>query len=191
MKPTELIDKLKSIRKTYLSFNDIAKAYNGDRDELKVVLNRLVKQGRIKRIMKGYYAFNISLIDWEQFACEVLRPSYISLEYALWRYGIIDQIPTRITLITIKKSREFILENQVLEYTHIKPELYFGYEIYGNYLMAKKEKAILDEIYLICRGKRHLNLNEANLNDVDLNLLTEWAEKFPEYVGRFIRDFVL
>jgi hypothetical protein len=87
-------------------------------------------------------------------------------------------------LITTKKTREFRLPNQVLEYSHINSKLYFGYKIQGNFLLAEKEKALLDELYLISLKKRHLSLESLDLTNVDKKLFRQWLKKFPSYTQK-------
>lgn len=186
-----LIEELKLISKSYFSFADLGKFYSGNKKDLKVVVHRLVKQKRLSRLIKGYYALDLVRVDWEQFACELVQPSYVSLEYALNQYGIIDQIPARITLVTTKKSRELILPNQVLEYSHLNPKLYFGYKIEGNFLIAKKEKALLDELYLISLKKRHLSLESLDLTKINKNLFNEWSKKYPSYTQKLAKKLGL
>jgi len=175
------LEKLKTVPKSYFSFRDLTKFYPGKKKDLRTVVHRLVKQKKLIRLLKGYYTFDLAQIDWEQFACELVQPSYISLEYALHRYGAIDQVPARITLITTKKTREFRLPNQVLEYSHINPELYFGYKIEKNILLATEEKALLDELYLISLKKRHLSLENLDLTEINKKLFHQWLKKFPFY----------
>lgn len=174
----KLLEKLTTIPKSYFSLDDLKNFYSGKPESLKVILHRLVKQGRLKRLMRGWYSLYITQVHWEQFACELL-PSYISLEYALHYYDIIDQVPTRITLVTNKKTREFKLKYNVLEYSHINPKFYFGYKIQGNFLIAEKEKAVLDELYLVSLKKRHLNIRNLNLGDINKKLFNKWLKDFP------------
>lgn len=149
-----LIKALKSIPKTYFSVSDAEKFHSGKKNSLPVLLTRLAKRGEITRIMRGYYTFDIYSVDFEAFACEIKKPSYISLEYALYHHGLIDQIPETITLVTPGKSQVIECNGKVLEYSHLREDLYSGYEVVGNALIATKEKAVLDELYLIRWGKR-------------------------------------
>jgi predicted transcriptional regulator of viral defense system len=190
-KTTLFLEKLKTIPKSYFSFRDLTKFYPGKKKNLRIVVHRLVKQKKLIRLLKGYYTFDLTQIDWEQFACELVQPSYISLEYALHQYGIIDQVPARITLITTKKTREFRLPNQVLEYSHINSKLYFGYKIQGNFLLAEKEKALLDELYLISLKKRHLSLENLDLVKINKKLFHQWLKKFPFYMQKLAKKLNL
>ncbi|MFH1890424.1 MAG: hypothetical protein ABIJ91_02575 [Candidatus Kuenenbacteria bacterium] len=184
MKTNFLIEKLKSIPKSFFSFSDLGKFYSGRKEDLKVVVYRLIKQKKLIRLLKGYYTLELSQVDWQQFACELIQPSYISLEYALHQYGLIDQVPARITLVTQKKTREFKFSSQVFEYSHFTPKFYFGYKIEGNFLIAEKEKALLDELYLISLKKRSLSLKSLDLTLINKKLFNLWLKKFPSYTQK-------
>ena len=187
-----LLERLKLVPKSYFSFVDLKKFYTGKEENLKVVVHRLVNQKRLYRLLRGYYTLNLTLMDWEQFACELVQPSYISLEYALHRYGIIDQIPTRITLVTPKKGREFTeLPGQILEYSHLSPNFYFGYKVDDNTLIAEKEKALLDELYLISLKKRHLSIESLDLSMLNKKRFYQWLEKFPPYTQKSVQKLKL
>lgn len=185
----QLIKQLQLIPKSYFSIRDAGKFYDGKGTSLSVTLNRLVKREELTRIMKGYYTFNINTVDFEQFACEVKKNSYISLEYALYYHGLIDQLPEIITLVTSDKSAVLQTSTKKLEYSHFKKDLYFGYEIIDNMLMAAKEKAILDELYLIFLGKRSLTIKKEWFLQADKNLFEKWLKIYPVGVKKLFLRF--
>jgi len=189
-KTSLMLEKIKAIPKSYFSIFDLKKVYAGKEKDLGVVLHRLAKQGKLVRLSRGYYALDVARVDWEQFACELVSPSYISLEYALHSYGILEQVPATITLATTKSSREFQMVGQVLEYSHLNPKLYFGYKIQGNFLIAEKEKALLDELYLISLKRRHLSLESLDLSGINKGLFNKWLKKFPTYTQNLAKKIL-
>lgn len=186
----KLLEKLKKQRKSFYSIHDIEKIYDGRDKNLPILLHRFVQDGRLQRIMRGYYAFDIFNVDFEEFACTVKKPSYISLEYALYHHGLIDQVPESITLITTGKSQRISCEGKELEYSHIREDLYFGYEIVGNSLIATKEKALLDIAYLTGLSKRAFRFSTEIFEKTDRNLLLKYLNKFPG-AARHIKKFLL
>jgi hypothetical protein len=50
--------------------------------------------------------------------------------------------------------------------------------------IATPEKAFLDELYFLCRGKTALDLDELNLKTLSPKLLKKYAGRFPLYVRR-------
>lgn len=169
----KLLENLKKQRKSFYSIRDIEKIYDGEGGNLPVLLCRFVKDGRLKRIMRGYYTFDIMKVNFEEFACTVKKPSYISLEYALYHHGLVDQVPESITLVTAGKSGRISCEGKELEYSHIREDLYFGYEIVGNTLIATKEKALFDMAYLTGLSKRTFRFTPEIFDGVGVKSLEE------------------
>lgn len=174
----ELLEKLGKRRKSFYSICDIEKIYDGKAQNLPVLLCRFVKDGRLKRIMRGYYTFDILKVDFEEFACTVKKPSYISLEYALYHHGLIDHVPESITLVTTGKSQRISCEGKELEYSHIREDLCFGYEIVGNTLIATKEKALFDMAYLTGLSKRTFRFTPKMFDEAN-------KEQLSKYIARF------
>ncbi|MAG45000.1 hypothetical protein CL633_03895 [bacterium] len=191
MKNKEFLENLKSIKnKTYFAYADLQKIYPGKEKNLKVILNRFNKQKKLIQILKGWYTLDKARLDYEALACELVKPSYISLEYALHLHGIINQVPNTITLITLKKSKNFNLENYNLEYARIKQDLYFGFKIQDKILIAEAEKALLDELYLISRGKRHFGLDDLNLENINKTRFKKWLKLFPKYTQELAKSIL-
>ena len=186
-KTSLLIDKLKNFRKSYFTFADLKKFYKDKGRNLPVIINRLVRQKKLIRLRKNYYAINLSQVDWESLAMEVLSPSYLSFEYALWKHGLINEIPARLTLATAKKSRTFVMPHNVFEYSHLNKKLLFGYKLEGSALVALPEKAFLDELYLISLKKRSLNLKSIDTKKLKKNLIKKWLKKYPVYTQRLVK----
>lgn len=182
----ELLERLRDFPKTYFFRSDVKKFYPGKEGNLPVILNRLVKKKKIIRLMRNLYAPNLATLDWEMLASELVKPAYISLEYALWRYGLISEIPARITLVTTGKSRIYTFPGNVFEYVHINPARFFGYTIEKNTLLAEKEKTLLDELYLISLKKRSFNLKNINLSLLNKKLLKKWVGKYPGFTEKLL-----
>lgn len=187
----KLLEKLRTVPKSYFSFKDLTKFYPGKEEILKVLLNRLVKKGRITRLTRGFYTLGLSEVNFESLACEMVIPSYISFEYALWKYGLINEIPSGITLATTKKTRIYTLYNNVFEYSHLKENLFFGYKIDGETLIAEKEKAFLDEIYLISLRRRSLNLKKIDFSILRKNILLKWMKSYPLFTQELVKELIL
>ena len=181
-----LLERLNDFPKTYFFRKDIEKFHPGKKGNLSVLLNRMARKKKITRLMRSLYVLNVPATDWESLACELVKPSYISLEYALWRYGLINEIPARITLVTTGKSRLYTFPNTVLEYTHINSARFFGYTVERNALLAAREKAFLDELYLVGLKKRSLNLLKIEPASLDRKLLEAWGKRYPSCTRKLL-----
>lgn len=119
----------------------------------------LVRNGFLARLKPGLY-INYSLYQKtaspEELAryigCELVRESYISLEYALALYGVLAENVYTITYVTTKKTRIFQNDFLSFKYRNIKLGLFWGYMMrqYGDlsYRIASPAKAMFDLIYL-------------------------------------------
>ena len=107
-------------------------------------------------------------------------PSYVSLESALNFYGILNQFPYVITSVTPKKTKKLEKEGKNFEYVHFNPQNFYGYVKQGKFLIATKEKALFDIIYLISKGLRRISLDELDLTGVDKKIVAGYirSQKF-------------
>jgi len=114
------------------------------------------RKGLLTSLKKGLYIYNSpfvkTLISREIIANNLLGPSYISYDYALYYHGLIPEKVEEVTSATTKRSKTFSTPLGVFSYRHIDKELFaFGVEIVsgnsGNFMMASSEKALCDKIF--------------------------------------------
>ncbi len=112
------------------------------------------KKNNVIQLKKGLYCFSDSTLPFQRevIANRLVSPSYISLEFALSRYGLIPEFGGAITSITTKKPQHFQTELGAFSYRHVTLSLFDGFieERLPSglaYLMAKPEKAVLDFLY--------------------------------------------
>lgn len=175
----KILELLRSSPKSYFSTAEIGNYLGVNKPTLKVTLSRLVKQKRLRRLIRGYFSLPQKTPDAEQLAVEFNHPSYLSLEYALSIHGILSQVPSRLTLVTPKRSAAYDFGGTAIEYSHVKSSLFFGYTIIRQTQMARPEKALLDELYLIGLKKRKLDLKGLDLNHINKNLFRKWLRHYP------------
>lgn len=182
MSTIEFIKTLQSLDRGFFTVADLEKITGLKRDSLKVTLNRLVKQQVLTRLKRGVYQLSLSSVDVRKIANQLYYPSYLSFESALSNYGILSQIPYTQTFATNKKSKKITIWNTEVEFTQIKEELFFGYILKDGIYIAEPEKALLDQIYMVSRGKRNLNIKELDFKNINKKKLEEFAQKFPDYI---------
>ena len=176
--------ELESYGKTYFTIQDLKKNYRNKKSSLKNLLSRWAKEKIILPLSNGCYCFDIEKLDYLNFACNLVKPSYISLEYALNYHGIIDQIPQVVTLISTGRHKFVYSGPYTFEFTKIKKELFFGFSKTGSYYIASPEKALLDIIYLTVRNKRLVDFSSFNYKKINKKKLFDLAKKFPKYVKK-------
>lgn len=175
----------KSLEKTgrsYFSFYDLRKFYPSNHQSLKVLISHWIKKKFIYHLTRGFYTFDIARVNCLQLANELDKTSYVSLEYALYYYNLIDQVPQLITLATQKRHKIIKANHWTFEYTYLNKNLFFDYELKNKVYIATQEKALADLLYLIARGKRMADLNTLEKKKINQRNLYKILKKFPRYV---------
>lgn len=181
MKTLEFLKKLKSIEKLFFSISDLEKISGLKRASLKVTLGRLVKRELIARLSKGNFMLSENLDKLSQAANQLYDPSYLSFESALSYYGVLNQVPYTITFATSNRSKKITLAKTAIEYRQLKPDLFTGFSKQEGLFIASLEKALLDQLYLVSRGKAAISFEELYFKQVDKTKFFKMARIFPKY----------
>jgi len=188
------INELKKKARNYPLFKleDIFKWFpNAKRSTTLNQLKSWSKLGYIQNIKRGIYKLSEFEVK-EPFIISnfIYNPSYISLETALNYYSLIPDIPFQVTSITTLKTANFEISGYgIFSYSHIKSDLFFGYEtIRGEkgyvYNIALPEKALFDYLYL---NLSSLDLSDKFLKELRLTIprdfqwqiIRQWLELMP------------
>ena len=182
-------------RKKIFSLSDLFQLTEEDKSFLAVQLNRLVKAGVIKRIAYGWYENPFAPPSQEEVAMVLRHPSYLSMEYALSKHGILSQTVYTFTLVTTKLPYTYRTERAVYEYHQISKKLFWGYKKEEMVQIAEPEKALLDFIYIRYAKNRDLNIEriESLINDMDIKELDSkklhmYSKKFPPKTRKVLRS---
>lgn len=179
----ELVRNIIRFNKPYWSVADLEKILGyRSRQTLLVVLHRLVREGVLTRMRRGIYRVSIHSVEGAHLANLLYTPSYLSFESALSRYGILSQIPYAMTLATTRRSKKMTLDGTAVEYRQLREDLFFGHRLEKGLDIAEPEKALLDALYLVTRGKLSLALEELDLSGLSLKKLDSYGSLFPRYV---------
>lgn len=106
-----------------------------------------VKQGYLVSPCKGIYAKpNFS---FEELACKLYVPSYISLDTVLYKEGIISQYAETVSSVSYL-SRTISIGEKEIRYRKIKNDIIINFDgiIRGQINIATPERAFLDTLYL-------------------------------------------
>lgn len=174
--------------KSFWHISELKKIYRGNNASLKVLFSAWVKKKMIYHLGRGYYTFSLAKVDYLSLANIFEPQSYVSFEYALFYHNLIDQVPSTVTLVTKKRSKKIKMSNWVFEYTHLKQELFFGYNLKDKIYVATPEKALADLVYLIARGKRLTELDTLEKNKINQQELVKIFKKYPRYAEDKARE---
>jgi hypothetical protein len=135
----------------YQQLTSLLRGYCKPRDRI----TALLAGGELVRLRKGLYVlgerYRRQPLVREQLANLVYGPSYVSLEYALSRHGLIPERVDEVTSLTTGEHRRFVTPLGVFSYRATTVRRYApGVEWHGDgvarYLMASPEKALADKV---------------------------------------------
>ena len=204
MSSIEILAYMRKNPKDVFTLSELADALKMDKMALAVALNRLVKKDLVDKGFRGQYLNPFTSYTYLQLALDYKKPAYVSMEYALsgdiykqniYVYTIVTTC--KVSTSKIEKKTGFRssglmkLGNALVEYHHISPKLFFGYEEHpSGVTIAEPEKAVLDMIYFrYFKGNYSLNsllseLDDMFLEELDKDKLFRYAERFgPQMIG--------
>lgn len=174
-------------------------------------LARLVRGGDLIQLKRGFYLFSPSYqrgeLNLELVANQLLGPSYVSLEWALQRYGMIPERVHEITSVTTKRRRLYATSVGRFSYTHLHPRAFSAgieqVELPGNEraLIANREKAVAD-LLVLRRGRvtsskelqellyEDFRFEEEDLSTLDLKEIDEIYLAHPHSAVHYLRQFI-
>ncbi|MFH1511559.1 MAG: hypothetical protein ABIF10_07765 [Candidatus Woesearchaeota archaeon] len=105
------------------------------------IIKLLKKHGHIRLVKNGLYYRTGT--DEMVVAARAVYPSYISFLSALNYYGYSDQTSGKLTIATTTKQshKDYIC-------VHISRSRFFGYTHINNIVIAEREKALIDSLYM-------------------------------------------
>ncbi|HOW26081.1 MAG TPA: hypothetical protein PK711_10470 [Bacteroidales bacterium] len=153
------------------------------------------KKGYIYKLRNKWYCFKefTSITDYHYLVANTIyAPSYISHQEALLFYGLIPEHIVDSTSMTTRKTMRFRCINRTYTYYSISPEYFFGYELKEmmvngtsrNFLIAGREKAILDFLYIYSYYTSEEEISEIRFNEIVLEEEVDW-KKMEGYLKRF------
>jgi predicted transcriptional regulator of viral defense system len=167
-------------------------------------INKWTRKGYLYRLKNNLYTLNDNdrktPVSRFFIANYIYTPSYVSLEYAMYHYGMIPETVYEMTSVTASKTAVFKNHFGVFSYSTLKSALFFGVvpqkdENGMNVLVASPEKAFLDFIYLrYCRRSKtepiegFIEKNRVqNLKMLDKKVLNGYIAKFPALCAETLR----
>lgn len=151
-------------------------------------LSRLAHAGLIRSVRHGTW--------WLEDALDPLRlpeyltaplPSYVSLQTALHRRGLFEQIPEVVYAVSLARTQRIQTNVAIFSIHHVAPELFGGYEETAlGAKLATAEKALFDFAYLSSgRSRLFTSLPELELpRGFRWKELSRWLAAIPSERSR-------
>ncbi len=191
MNAREALGRLRRLRVPGVTTSDAAAVLGLSVQAASHTLRRLASSGLVTAVRHGVWALTDPL-DPLALAEYVTAPypSYVSLQTALYRRGMISQIPSSVYLVSLARSD--LVETGVGTYSvhHVRPELFGGFEHEprSGTKLAIPEKALFDFLYLSpTRGRLFAALPELELpRGFRKSVVREWIERISSRRSRTI-----
>jgi predicted transcriptional regulator of viral defense system len=137
------------------------------------ILRRLAGRGHLRKLAHGQWA--VGDMSRSLLAEQVARPypAYVSLQTALFRHGVIEQVPAITYAVTLGRPRKVATPAGTVSLHRVPPELFGGFAVAADgSKQASVEKALFDVVYLSPTRSRLF----VRLPELELPRSFRWAE---------------
>jgi predicted transcriptional regulator of viral defense system len=182
VKTIDTYNQLRSLHIPVLRTGEVARYLEVPDSTAQSALDRLSEAGLAKHIWRGLWSLEP---DLDPLALPPYLtgpfPSYVSFETALFYHGMIQQIPPRITVASLRRPATIRASIGTFVVHQLPPALYGGFDEVNGVRMATPEKAVFDLAYIRSHsGLKHTRVPEievpARFNAKDL---ANWIDHIP------------
>jgi predicted transcriptional regulator of viral defense system len=191
MNAREALGRLRTLRVPAATTADAAAVFGLSIEAASHTLRRLASSGLVTPVRRALWALTdrpdpLALAEY----VTAPYPSYVSLQTALYRRGMISQIPSMIYLVSLARSARIETRLGTYSVHHVRPELFGGFEhdAESGTNLAFPEKALVDFLYLSpTRGRLFAALPELELpRGFRRSAARTWVERIPSRRSRTI-----
>lgn len=180
MKPIEAYGDLRRIGAPIFSTREAAARLQTSVSNASHSLRSMEDAGLVRRVRQGLWSVepDVDPVVVPPYLTAPF-PAYISFWSALARHDMIEQIPRKIFVASLDRSRQVKTSLGIYSIHHLAPELFSGYEGSGTTgYIAVPEKALFDTVYIHkARGAR-ISFPELSLPvGFDRRKLAAWADR--------------
>ncbi len=184
MNNSQRIKTLQESEKNVFSARNLRQLWKIDQKWFGTTVKRMVDNGILTRIGRGYYLFGKDLNPL-QLANTIIEPSYVSLDSALRHFNVNFQVSQTIdSVASISYKTE--MAGYVFQYHKIKDSILFdlrGVKRDSGISVASPERAILDGFYY------GLLLNIDRPQKINKTYLDELSKIYPDFVQEKAKAF--
>ncbi|MCX8081822.1 MAG: hypothetical protein N3D17_00220 [bacterium] len=149
MKLVDAYIKILQLNQPVLKTDDVSQCLNVRKANASKIMERLRDSGYVVNVKRGLWVIQDKVTLWN--LAEYLTsplPYYISLQSALYYYGIISQVPNILYIVSLSRTRLFRTPLGNVSIHHIQPSFFCGYKkSKEGFYIATQEKALIDFLY--------------------------------------------
>jgi predicted transcriptional regulator of viral defense system len=180
MSQTEAYAQLRDLGGAAVGTREAAALWRTEEGTARRRLQSLAEAGLVTPIRRGLWSVET---DLDPFAVASYLtapfPAYASTFSALAAHGMIEQIPGRVSLVSLDRARRIQTALGAFDVHHIAPELFGGFVDWpSGGSIASPEKALFDLVYLRAAAGGRAYLPELTLPDgFDHDALGSWKDR--------------
>lgn len=198
MRQAEAYAQLRDLGGPVVGTREAAALWRSEEGTARRRLQSLAKAGLVSPIRRGLWSVEA---DLDPFAVAPYLtapfPAYVSTFSAFAAHGMIEQIPGRVSVVSLDRARRIQTAIGAFDVHHIAPELFGGFVPWQRGgTIAGPEKALFDLVYLRAAAGGRAYLPELTLPDeFDHNALRSWGDRIGSarlrtLVGRRLKELV-
>lgn len=174
MNQAEALQKIQQLGVPSFETRDVSALLRVTPANASTLLSRLASRNFISRLARGRWSIGAQP-NREHLAEQIAAPSpaYVSLQSALFRHGLIEQIPAVLYAATLGRARRVQTPSGTVSLHRLPPALFGGYAVTDDGAkVATAEKALFDLVYLSPTRSRLFVI----LPEMELPKSFRWAE---------------
>jgi predicted transcriptional regulator of viral defense system len=178
MNQSEALLRIQNLGVNLFETRDVSALLRVSPANASVLLARLASRGFVNRISRGKWSVGDNS-NYGQLAEQVAAPApaYVSLQSALFRHGLVEQVPEVLYAVTLGRARRVVTPLGAVSLHHVNDTLFGGYDVIDDgSKLATAEKALFDLLYLAPTRTRLFSA----LPEMEIPRTFRWAE-----VGRW------
>jgi predicted transcriptional regulator of viral defense system len=192
MRSTEALAALERFGKKVITTSEAAALWQVSLSSASKTLSRIGTAELVREVRSGIWSVGAVMPDILEVVPVLTRPypSYASMYSALFKHGMIEQIPRAMHVVSLGRPKRVVTTLGTVMIHHLQPEIFGGYEGESVFRSgtATPEKALVDTVTVLSSRGGKVTLPEIELPDsFSVTEVRRWTNRLP---SRRVRTIV-
>jgi predicted transcriptional regulator of viral defense system len=184
MKSTEALAALERFGKKVITTSEAAALWQVSLSSASKTLSRIGTAELVREVRSGIWSVGTAMPDILEIVPVLTRPypSYVSMYSALFRHGMIEQIPRALHVVSLGRPKREMTTLGTVMIHHLQPEVFGGYQGESVFRsgIATPEKALVDTVTILSSRGGKVTLPEVELpGSFSVPEVKRWINNLP------------